>query len=75
MTPTKPICPICKTAETVPETTPFCSKRCADVDLHHWLGGQYAIPAVEPPDEWDMQAQLKELKEAEEAEDDKSDLH
>jgi hypothetical protein len=26
---------------------PFCSKRCADVDLHRWLGGVYAIPAVE----------------------------
>jgi endogenous inhibitor of DNA gyrase (YacG/DUF329 family) len=26
---------------------PFCSKRCADVDLHRWLGGSYAIPAVE----------------------------
>ena len=29
---------------------PFCSKRCADVDLGKWLGGRYAIPAVEPPD-------------------------
>jgi endogenous inhibitor of DNA gyrase (YacG/DUF329 family) len=26
---------------------PFCSKRCADVDLHRWLSGGYAIPAVE----------------------------
>jgi endogenous inhibitor of DNA gyrase (YacG/DUF329 family) len=26
---------------------PFCSKRCADVDLHRWLGGVYAIPAIE----------------------------
>jgi hypothetical protein len=24
------------------------------VDLHRWLGGQYAIPAVEPPDFEDM---------------------
>ncbi|RJF89144.1 DNA gyrase inhibitor YacG [Oleomonas cavernae] len=33
---------------------PFCSARCADVDLHRWLGGRYAIPAVEtdePDDE------------------------
>jgi len=28
---------------------PFCSKRCADLDLHRWLGGRYAIPAE--PDE------------------------
>lgn len=23
---------------------PFCSKRCADIDLHKWLSGGYAIP-------------------------------
>ncbi len=34
---------------------PFCSARCADVDLHRWLGGHYAIPTVEAdePDEED----------------------
>jgi endogenous inhibitor of DNA gyrase (YacG/DUF329 family) len=26
---------------------PFCSKRCADVDLNRWLKGAYAIPVVE----------------------------
>lgn len=33
---------------------PFCSKRCADVDLNRWLSGGYAIPAAEedePDDE------------------------
>jgi endogenous inhibitor of DNA gyrase (YacG/DUF329 family) len=30
-----------------PEYRPFCSKRCANVDLQRWLGGVYAIPAVE----------------------------
>jgi endogenous inhibitor of DNA gyrase (YacG/DUF329 family) len=30
---------------------PFCSKRCADIDLHRWLGGVYAIPAAGEPDE------------------------
>ncbi len=39
---------------------PFCSKRCADVDLSRWLGGKYAIPAVEPPDEWDMASAVAE---------------
>ncbi|GAM99630.1 hypothetical protein U91I_03284 [alpha proteobacterium U9-1i] len=29
---------------------PFCSKRCADVDLHRWLSGSYAIPASEEDD-------------------------
>lgn len=39
-------CPICSKAE---EQTfkPFCSKRCADVDLSRWLKGSYAIPAEE----------------------------
>ncbi len=36
-------CPICnKPAE--PEYRPFCSKRCADVDLHRWLTGSYVMP-------------------------------
>lgn len=29
------------------EFRPFCSKRCADVDLHRWFAGGYAIPAEE----------------------------
>lgn len=45
-------CPICgKPAE--PRWQPFCSKRCANVDLGRWLGGGYAIPGepaeVPPP--------------------------
>ncbi len=31
----------------MPEWEPFCSPRCKDVDLHRWLSGSYAIPAVE----------------------------
>ena len=39
-----PKCPICaKPAEQA--YRPFCSKRCADVDLQRWLVGRYAIPA------------------------------
>jgi uncharacterized protein len=39
-------CPICrKPASTA--FRPFCSKRCADVDLQRWLSGRYAIPLVE----------------------------
>lgn len=41
-----PVCPVCG-APTVKAVRPFCSKRCADVDLHRWLSGQYAIPVVE----------------------------
>ena len=35
---------------------PFCSRRCADVDLHRWLKGSYVIPgppAKEEPDDPD----------------------
>lgn len=39
-------CPICKRPE-LPNLRPFCSKRCADVDLSRWLKGAYAIPAEE----------------------------
>lgn len=36
-------CPICG-KETVKEFRPFCSRRCADIDLGRWLTGGYAIP-------------------------------
>ncbi|MEQ1491546.1 MAG: DNA gyrase inhibitor YacG [Terricaulis sp.] len=42
-------CAICG-KEQDPKYRPFCSKRCADVDLHRWLSGGYAIPAVEEDD-------------------------
>ncbi len=46
---TKP-CPVCS-APPVAAYAPFCSKRCADVDLGRWLNGSYAIPAVEAEDD------------------------
>jgi endogenous inhibitor of DNA gyrase (YacG/DUF329 family) len=39
------LCPICG-KPTVEAYRPFCSKRCADVDLARWLRGDYAIPAT-----------------------------
>ncbi|XSG80897.1 MAG: DNA gyrase inhibitor YacG [Methyloligella sp. ZOD6] len=39
----EPKCPICG-KPTVDVYRPFCSKRCADVDLNRWLSGQYAVP-------------------------------
>jgi uncharacterized protein len=42
-------CPICKKPAD-PQFKPFCSKRCADVDLNRWFSGGYAIPAVEEDD-------------------------
>ena len=43
-------CPICgKPADTVLRS--FCSKRCADVDLHRWLFGIYVVPVTEDEEE------------------------
>jgi len=39
-------CPICGEPMRM-AYKPFCSKRCADVDLNRWLTGSYAIPVVE----------------------------
>ncbi|TKD25104.1 DNA gyrase inhibitor YacG [Rhodobacter capsulatus] len=36
-------CPICG-KETAAKYRPFCSKRCADLDLARWLNGSYVIP-------------------------------
>ena len=46
-------CPVCN-KPTDAAFRPFCSKRCADLDLARWLHGDYAIPG-EPaePDEPD----------------------
>jgi endogenous inhibitor of DNA gyrase (YacG/DUF329 family) len=38
-------CPICGKPRSEPND-PFCSKRCADVDLHRWLKGSYVIAGV-----------------------------
>jgi endogenous inhibitor of DNA gyrase (YacG/DUF329 family) len=37
-------CPICG-QPAVPRFAPFCSRRCADVDLGRWFGEAYRIPA------------------------------
>ena len=39
-------CPICG-KPTDAAFKPFCSRRCADVDLQRWLRGAYAVPAEE----------------------------
>jgi uncharacterized protein len=39
-------CPMCG-KPTLQRFRPFCSKRCADIDLNRWLTGSYAVPVVE----------------------------
>jgi uncharacterized protein len=43
-------CAICGKPQ-VENFRPFCSRRCADVDLHRWLSGSYAIPVAEGEDD------------------------
>ena len=43
-------CPICKKPADS-SIKPFCSKRCADVDLGRWLGESYRIETNNVPDE------------------------
>ncbi|EKE44980.1 protein of unknown function DUF329 [Oceaniovalibus guishaninsula JLT2003] len=45
-------CPICG-RETDPKYRPFCSRRCADVDLGRWLTGAYALPVEDDPEDED----------------------
>ena len=42
-------CPICGKPAN-PKTKPFCSPRCADIDLGRWLGERYVIPGPEDED-------------------------
>ncbi len=44
MNPKKRQCPVCGKPE-IAEHKPFCSKRCADIDLGRWLTESYAVPA------------------------------
>ncbi len=51
-------CPICG-GDTVGKFRPFCSRRCADVDLARWFNGSYSVPVVELDE-----ADLDEIEEA-----------
>lgn len=43
-------CPVCR-KPAVAAYHPFCSRRCADVDLGRWLTGSYRVPTDEAPDD------------------------
>ena len=52
-------CPICA-SKTDPDYRPFCSRRCADLDLARWFSGAYAIPSEDPEDAADLAEALDE---------------
>ena len=43
-------CAVCGKLQDL-QFKPFCSKRCADIDLNRWLSGVYAVPVKEVDDE------------------------
>lgn len=49
-------CPICG-RPSLRQSYPFCSKRCADIDLNRWLKGGYAIPGRPAGEDEDGAAQ------------------
>lgn len=54
-------CPICQ-APTDRKWRPFCSARCADLDLAKWLRGSYAIASHEPDDREQAQQEISESR-------------
>ena len=51
-----PSCPICRRASAA-RFAPFCSDRCADIDLGRWLGERYVVTEpIAPEDEADRPA-------------------
>lgn len=52
-------CPICS-KPSVKAFHPFCSARCADVDLGRWLKGNYVIPGKPIDQETDAATEFSE---------------
>jgi len=48
------VCPICA-KPTAEQFKPFCSRRCADIDLNRWLSEVYAVPAIEAEGESEIE--------------------
>ena len=46
----EPKCPLCTKPGTA-KYRPFCSKRCADIDLGRWLKESYRVPTEEAPED------------------------
>ena len=53
----KAACPLCEQPAKAPHT-PFCSRRCAQLDLGKWLTGDYTIPAHEAMEDSDIEMLL-----------------
>ena len=49
-------CPVCGKPADPAKYRPFCSKRCADIDLGRWLKEGYRVPTDEGPVEDEQDA-------------------
>ncbi|GAA3865363.1 DNA gyrase inhibitor YacG [Celeribacter arenosi] len=56
-------CPICG-KDRVEKYRPFCSKRCADIDLGRWMNGSYAVPSEREDDPEALVEALEEMTRA-----------
>ena len=54
-------CPQCG-ADAVKPHSPFCSRRCAQIDLGRWLNEDYRIPAHEAMDDNDIDNLILQLE-------------
>ena len=52
-------CPNCKSPSIAPHT-PFCSRRCAHVDLGNWLNEAYVIHLYQDDDDYDSIQMLEQ---------------
>ena len=53
----KAACPLCQRPAEILHR-PFCSRRCAQLDLGKWLTGHYAIPSHEAMEDSDFETLL-----------------
>lgn len=53
-----PKCPTCGAPADL-QARPFCSPRCADIDLGYWIQGKYTIPAVDAADDTIVEGLMK----------------
>ena len=52
-------CPHCKSPSITPHT-PFCSRKCARVDLGKWLNEAYVIPQYQDDEDYDPVQMLEQ---------------
>ncbi|MDC0970750.1 DNA gyrase inhibitor YacG [Alphaproteobacteria bacterium] len=47
-------CPLCA-EKAAPPHTPFCSRRCSQLDLGNWLNEAYVVPPHEADEDVDLE--------------------